>query len=144
MAWWTCKKTDKLERQTGLVTSQFARVKSERKVLLWVLFLMPINDSVGIPPRNLCRLIRYYLIIDSMCRFVPRGFGGNQKTPWISFSCWIRIISFSLSYLTLYPFIVPLYTRGADTSCWWSSNGVRRPGVHDASNSLQYARRLEA
>lgn len=134
------EKTEKLERQTGLVISQIARVKSERKVLVWVLFFFA-HDCVGIPLRNRSRLIRYYLIIDSMCRFVPRGSVRNQIYPGFFISCCILIVSFSPSYLTLYPFRVPPGTRGADTSCWRSSHGVRRPRVNGASHSLQHARR---
>ena len=109
-----------------------------------LIFLMPITHCVGIPPRNRSRLIRYYLIIDSMCRFVPRGSVRNQTHPGFFISCCILIVSFSPSYLTLYPFRIPPGTRGADTSCWRSSHGVRRPRVNGASHSLQHARRQEA
>jgi hypothetical protein len=129
---WKARETDR-SRNISI-----ARVKSERKVLVWVLFFFA-HDCVGIPLRNRSRLIRYYLIIDSVCRFVPRGSVKNQIHPGFFITCCMHIVSFSPSYLTLYPFRIPPGTRGADTSCWRSSHGVRRPGVHSASHSLQHA-----
>ena len=135
------EKTEKLERQTGLVISQSLVSNQSERSMYGSYFLMPITHCVGIPPRNHSRLIRYYLIIDSVCRFVPRGSVRNQIHPGFFISCCILIVSFSPSYLTLYPFRIPPGTRGADTSCWRSSHGVRRPRVNGASHSLQHARR---
>lgn len=131
---WKARETDRSRN----ISNRSCQIRAKGPCMGLIFFA---HDCVGIPLRNRSRLIRYYLIIDSMCRFVPRGSVRNQIYPGFFISCCILIVSFSPSYLTLYPFRVPPGTRGADTSCWRSSHGVRRPRVNGASHSLQHARR---